>query len=524
MAFRLLLVGGGENDFAYIDGALAEFETADEAQQFAARLSAEGAGTKWRIKRVIDKQWRHREQRKFENGHYQYVPWFRDNFWSDPRAIAIHQNHFPHPSKKEPGMLAFTESEEQGMDNRKTRIKPGRYLERFFADLMKEYGRSVKKFAEDFAAQYEPRVLQIAKTKDEVQWVYEHGPNSCMSSRKYREKHGWGYLEPGKWPLDMHACRIYIFEDLEVAYITENDKPKGRVVARSVIWPAKKTHSRCYGDEVRMKGALWANGYKFGPPIGAKVERVPVDGHFVMPYVDMGDRSGTGAMGFLDRKTHLELVKPVAGARAANNTSGLSGRRYGASLEPVEEIVENCQHCNIPVNETEDGSIYRIYRSGSNADRLYWCESCRDSHAFYCSGSDRYFVNQVDRVTMANGDIWSAITFRTHGFRCAGSGENHNISDLIVMYDGSRWCSRYFEHNGFQCEYTGDYYPNSQRVELADGHVISKMVLNSRGFKCRTCEKNFMNSQRRGDICVTCAEPAASGRSTSTEERPYDPM
>ena len=282
MPFRILIVGTRE-DYLYDNtsnpGAIPspyEFETGEEANAFCKMRSAsDPEGRKFRVKRILDKRWEAREQLKFDKGVYQRLPWSEEVWWRCDAAYNIWRQQYPHPSRKEPGMIAYTQSPEQGMDNRKTRVKVGRYLEQF-TSVMERYGVSPKEIADYFKSQFEPRKLLIADTEDMVQWVYEHGPHSCMSGRTYRIKHGWGWLTPGEWPNDVHASRVYINGDLVVGYLTESDKPKGKVMARSVLWPAKKTYSRCYGDEYRMQSTLGANGYTHAAPLGAKLQRLPI--------------------------------------------------------------------------------------------------------------------------------------------------------------------------------------------------------------------------------------------------------
>ena len=469
-------------------------------------------------------KWRSREKNKFDSGKYEPLPWSNQPWWFDSRASEIHKLHYAHPSKKEPGMIAYTASPEQGMDNKRTRIKPGRYLEQHFKDILTIYGVNIKRLTEDFSRIYEPRTVLFAKTDEEVVWLYENGPPSCMGSTKYRTDRGYGWPGPGQWPLNTHACTAYLAGDLQVAYLTEDDTPRGRIVARGVVWPEKKTHSRLYGDEVRLKNSLHALGYKHASPIGAKIKRVEVpdsNGMFLMPYIDAGDRSGTGSMAVKDKKTHFIVCAPVPGSYPANSTNGITGRPYNRDMQQSDHHHVNCQRCERHTDEA--GGLSRCYRSGAPGDYRMWCDDCMDDHGFYCASTDRYYdPTVVEQVTMPNGDIWSAPAFAQYGFTCAGSGERHSNNDRIVLADGTRWCQAYYQDHGFQCAYTGSYYPNTQRVMLADGHAVCEAVLAQFGFTCSHCERMFLNSQKRGTVCVHCVEVAATAQPTqpiSPEER-----
>ena len=86
----------------------------------------------------------------------------------------------------------------------------------------------------------------------------------------------------------------------------------------------------------------------------------------MLPYIDAGDRSGTGALAVVDKKTHLLLTRMEPGTYPANTTSGLSGRKIGMDGRPIEDVVEHCRHCNEHIDDC--GDLWRVYRSGNNTD------------------------------------------------------------------------------------------------------------------------------------------------------------
>ena len=526
MAFRILRVGAGPEDFALnpADFRPYEFATGQEAQAMAKQIAMDDpSGTKWRVKRVLDTQWKSREQAKFDRGVYLYLPWSSSHWWNDERSRQVHYLHYAHVSRKEPGMVAYTESVDKGMDNKRTRIKPGRYLEKYIPpDVIKDYRVDIRKLSADFARHYEPRKMLIADTEDMVQWVYEHGPNSCMSSRAYREKHGWGWGSPGLWPNDIHCCRMYIAGDLQVAYLTDDDKPKSRVVARSVIWPAKKTYSRPYGDEQRMVTALMGAGYNFAAPIGAKIQRVKIDGGnglFIVPYIDAGDQSGGGALAVKDAKDHLVICKVGPGTYPANTTSGASGRKLDTAGRPMEDNPEECSCCHAPADECEN--LARVYTSAAGGDYTYWCGECCDEPNAYICGSDgrMYRTASVACVTLESGAIWSEHMFRAHGFTCEATGKRYIENEAIVLGNGAKWHVDYFRDHGFRCDYTGDHWPLDNAIVTAEGHRISKDAFLRHGFTCRTCDNRWLMGKRYGrppageqPQCISChdLEVAAS--------------
>ena len=523
MAFRIMLVGSDKPDpvdaiYARDNaGQVYDFETGPEAQAIAKQLSASGDERKWRVKRVLDHRWKTREAMKFDNGVYTHVPWHGTSWWDACRDV--HKHHFAHVSRSEPGMMAYTESPEKGMDNKQTQIKPGRYLEKYFGEVLRIYGISIKHVVAEFDKMYKPRPVHFAKTEDEIQWVYEHGPRSCMSTKAYRREQGWGFPTPGEWPKDIHACRLYAAGDLQVAYLTQSGKPTGRVEARALVWPEKKTHSRCYGQDAALRNQLALLGYKPDPPIGAKIQRIPIQVHgqnlFICPYIDIGQRAGAGATAVKDMKTHLQIVIAEPGSYAANSTSGLCGSMYGRDMTPMRHYVTHCQCCG---DHTDDaGELYRVYRSHNQAECLYWCDDCVNNWATSSTGAqmgayicqmdgNMYSREHMPPIEMANGQTWSPRAFRSSGFRSDANGLNYPRTQRVRLATGECWHYEHFQNNGFTCWYSGDHYPNSERVDIGHGRIMSKAAFRHFGFHCESCGKAHAISDRmrpRG-LCPTC--------------------
>jgi hypothetical protein len=517
MAYHIIDVETGAFVVNSHDEAPVAFDTGAEASAAAKELAA--SGRKYRVKRVTDTHWQERESNKFISGRYQPLPWTSHDWWRCISARAIHEKHYPHISKKEPGMIAYTESVEKGMDNIRTWIKPGRYLEKYFSEILSTYGVRGSKLAKEYASSYEPKKVFFAATEDEIQSVYERGPASCMSSAAYRRDNGWGYPNKGLWPDDYHACRTYAAGDLQIAYLlTDDDNPKSKVIARSVVWPAHKTHSRCYGDEVRLKTMLMQQGYTFKAPAGAKLLRKPFKKQFIVPYIDQGDRSGQGALAIKDMKTHLMIVRQEVGTYPANATSGLSGGRYMPDGSQ-DDGSGTCSRCE------EEHPTMRVYSGGASGDYQHWCDDCIEERAFMCALDRRYYDNErMPRVVLADGAIWSDRAFRQNGFTCPGNGKRYpHQARVPVRIDDNGKLTYYSQNwalaNTFVCQYTGDRYIPSQKVVMADGAFWSKQAVRHAGFECTTCHKTHSayNKAVGQTICLECAraaEPAKPAKRT----------
>jgi len=538
MPYVILDVETGRNFCDVAPGLLRQYDTGEEAQRVAKLHSSRHDNRKLRVKKVLDNRWMEREQAKMDSGKYQRVPWIHEGWWNN--TSHIHRYHFPHASYKEPGKLAYTESPEKGMDNIHTQIKPGRYLEKYFGENLKAWGYDVREIAMVFAHAFEPRKLRFAATEDEVQWVYERGPASCMSSERYRHDHGWGYPSKGKWPHDIHACRMYIAGDLQVAYIVENDekydknKSHSSIIARSVVWPERKTHSRVYGDEHRMRGLLGAAGYHFEAPIGAKLQRVTVieDGclRFVAPYIDAGLRSGEGNLNLYDRKTHLEVTAARKLTFSAGHTGGISGPKIDERGQQVTAPIR-CQHCD--ATEVDTVRVYTGHVNPNTGDLVFrhLCEVCQANlEVFYCQRNNRYYeAAGMGQVTMANGAIWSQAAFNSVGFICQGNGGKYPRSERLVVDDGSAhlllWSIDYFNTHGFVDNLDGSYCRNEDLVLMDNGQKWSKKSYARVGFECEACGQKRHIAHKAPDkwegktVCVRCHPDTAQAMRERAEWR-----
>jgi hypothetical protein len=246
----------------------------------------------YRTLRIVPMEWREREEHRINTGVYDPPVWANETMWKE--NAEIHKDHFVHISTEDPTMLAFTQSPEKGERDIQTRMKPGRYLHRYFGNILT--AQQIAFYAEWWVKKYRPAHsnlrLQFSTSPDHVVDIYERGPSSCMKG--------------------MDCVRIYHGPDLMVAYV-ERD---GDVMARALVWPDKKVIGRTYptpgcydeGDDddlyeseedlegwrQALIGLLRAEGYKThdegGRFEGARLRRVP-DGdysdNYLMPYLDL---------------------------------------------------------------------------------------------------------------------------------------------------------------------------------------------------------------------------------------------
>jgi hypothetical protein len=152
-------------------GAGLLFDSAQDAMTFA-----KANGLKARPEIVIDDSWLLREIARLESGEHERLP-FESYVWF--KCVEGRGQRFPHVAKKDPSKIAFTESAEKGMRDIQTVIAPGRYLERFYAEIIT--AELIRDLARDYVTRLITPEFKIARMSDEIVYVYQHGPDSCMS-------------------------------------------------------------------------------------------------------------------------------------------------------------------------------------------------------------------------------------------------------------------------------------------------------------------------------------------------------
>lgn len=359
-------------------------------------------------------------------------PW-GDHAWFQEKWPDIAE-HMIGRSDKHPGLLSYYQTEDKRAADVRTPIKPGKYLRKFFGEVLDE--EQIQSLGIEFAEWAGPTVIKITADADEIEEVYTNGPRSCMSSP------GDHYSGPE------HPSRVYAGPDLGVAYVGTLSKPS----ARAVVWPDKKLHSVIYGDYHRMESALKELGYKEGDMDGARVQRIEHGDRFVMPYVD-------GIDYFDDDGDYLILGRGGTGCKL---TSGVSERAH------------RCTECGDSISDDE--AVYVEAVEG------HVCEHCRDHEFFYCEVAGEH-VRAEDTTTLGTGEqVSDGALEGDRFFQCEGSEEwychspRHYWSiertDMVVLADGTTWSQPHFDAHGAYCMASEDPYPVDELVEASNGELV----------------------------------------------------
>lgn len=342
-------------------------------------------------------RWQDRENERFNDGTYIQVP------WHDRYFASKHWKHYPHLSLKMPGMLAYTKNDEHGVQDRQTRVRPGRYLKEFYSEHLSE--REI----EELAAACGAAALEVhfAVTADEIEAVYtaNTGPDSCMAK------------EDTDFQSACHPVRVYGDSDLQLAYIGSIED--GIIRARAIVWPERKIMGRRYGHVSLIGTLLREKGYTDGYPNadgrndcmkGAHVRAILDGDTYVMPYVD--GIGGARYIGKIDGRPG-KWIRLGDGSLDTQRTDGLAGDRD----------TSQCEQCGDRYNDDEDagdglcGSCYQDrgtceacdgYFSFSDSDTFErmsdgstYCTSCADERVLTCDVDgcgDTWIEEQLTRA------------------------------------------------------------------------------------------------------------------------------
>jgi hypothetical protein len=414
MPFQLVYVGPGLDPLPVNDGV---YESGAQAGALARELALAPeyvalGYTKVQprpVRSEDDEAWQEREAARFATGEYERTCWHFCGWFHDNPATRL---HFMHLSKKKPGHVTYTADADKGRaDLQAPPMRPGRYLESFYSDVLDDGERHywTQRFLEEHGGATDR--LHVTQDADAIEYVYTHGPHSCMASRAsdYRSS--------------VHPTRVYAGPDLGVAFILSDDGNESevseepdmwsfRIAARCVVWPDKKRYGRIYGDggarQNRLAALLEADGYQHsGNFDGARLRRIEDDlgRGLVCPYLDVGSSVG-------DDGKYLIIGE---GGYSADSQSGL-----------IESSGYACPRCGDFTDEED--TIY------IHSEEEAWCSECASNSAFYCDGTEEYFANRSSSAyEMQHGETWSRDYYVDNGFECAECEEyvrdSHNAGE-----------------------------------------------------------------------------------------------
>lgn len=389
-----------------------------------------------------------------DTGKYPEIIWNKE-YWNISGKLK-HYTHVDQTGTK----VRFVKSAKDGEALRWTLMKPGRYLEKFYKDILTQKQR--KYWEEHFNFSHEIPDCHITTDPHVIGMVYAKGPSSCMVTGAPFNTH----LHPG-------AC--YGSSDLALAYIMK--KGNKEVSARTVVNTKKKLYGRPYGDANRLDLALQALGYTSSHDgdsynkclIGAKIAKIPnlYNHQFLMPFIDASQY----AINEIPGNEKELMIVPAEKGRVperfkAKGGQVMAGRCQGGLQHWLPYSCEFCKEA-FATNPRTARFI------GADKNPKFYCGPCYKKNVKYITHCE----NCENTVAFQPGDP-----------------RGHAKSILISAEAGGKrtcgpFCDYCYRNYTFTCD--GCYLPYSTKKANGrfDVGVTKKANSNNNGLLhfCRTC-------------------------------------
>lgn len=384
-----------------------------------------------------------RDLRRYQDNHWQDVPWGEEPWYKTSGYYWLHSAHLPKEDKNA-GQVAFAENTPKLVQDRFTVMKPGRYLQRYFSDVLDE--GQIKLWAERYAAQFAPAELKFIEGDDPDGWVrvYRDGPQSCMKGSE--------------------AVQVYAHDKsvLRLAYMAKNNVITSRAIVREDTTP--KQYVRVYPtndciEQTQLREALEAQGYVHGSLKGVLLDAIESDeasDAWVCPYLDSGR----------DGQTNVELVYQDGKSYLRVGRNGMDGQTQEGYVTDANMVT--CDDCNDRVHEDDSHYI--------ESSERYVCNSCCDDHYVAAMGRRYEELVHVDDAVYCETDgqhYREDYADRHDVYQCAVSDNWYKIDDLASTSRGYVYVDLTVnldveDSDGNSCAHMDDV------VETHDGRVIHK--------------------------------------------------
>lgn len=440
-------------------------------------------------------------------------------------AIALRAFHYARTCAHDPRLISYYDSEKHGEAGRLTHVKPGRYLNKFFAAYMTreqiEYWAAWQANGEKPKTPIPAVVLKFAKTPDEIVSVYtDSRVRSCMDGRNFERDrnpvrvYGAGTLAVAALAFENYECETFqgapgTWAPFKDRYSINQDA-RDIYVARALCNPETLTYGRVYPtlgnwseegfpdegtaetirneliERLRALGYVSISERRNGFD-GAELLAIKSGGTVVMPYLDDAAFDTEGGKIFLKR----------GGRWSGQSTSGYHSidPNWDEDDDDAEPDYDYyCDECSTGVNEDDVVTLATSMSPRGNYSNAtsHFCSSCGNDRSFYCEGtSEDWDSRSVDMVELEDGTIWAQPYFERNGGVCDETGENYSDDDLVTLNDGesdeSRVSLSWAENNAimtadgewrtkdkvFLCGFDGEYYLLSEQSVTYPGFPAS---------------------------------------------------
>lgn len=411
--------------------------------------------------------WADIAQKKFDDGEWKPTPWHNEPWFIEGEKT---NQHFTHISVRDSDLVAHVIDYSEDKD--KMRIvsgRAGRYLRKFYDNVLSD--GDIRSWSTKLAIESGDIEILYAADPDEIEHVYTHGPNSCMSR------------DADYYKAKIHPCRIYGAGDLAVAYLKNKN---GRIISRSVCWPEKRVFSSIYGDGGNYDDVLrnhltlekgWSQDH-YGLN-GAKCLKIDYKKGFVAPYID-------GMLGLKVHSDHLIIQ------------SGGYDFRAGSESGALGYCCDDCE------DELEDEDEGYEWNGGT------YCSDCWSLYAFNCNEccdeSDREHGHSIDDWGTMVCDYCHSRYFAA----CDECGVNVRIEEVMESPDGRDFCDSCYSDNVDFCDFCNtDTMPEDMKESDIDRERRCESCHDEHledYDKCNRCDDTVEITELSEGICGGCEE------------------
>lgn len=286
-------------------------------------------------------------------------------FFALPKDFPTEYGTGAHLSTLDDTLIAYYPTDRHRREKLAQRIKPGKYLKKYFPNMTDDEIRVAANTVTAGAAQLKFYSHAEDMIKAYVGLAKSGVVESCMSKE----------LNTQAWK--MHPLWAYHESDVELATLEHN----GQVVARALYNKHNKHYPMVYGQWEKMKYMLDKAGFVHASLDGAIINRIHVSKkQIVCPYIDHKralKREGAASTFVEVHDTHLRIM------HESSHTPVHRASNYGGGIIEITIYPTKCSCCGTPM----DINMERVYRLSAQLhpqatiDDTIFCHSCWETHS-----------------------------------------------------------------------------------------------------------------------------------------------
>lgn len=365
-----------------------------------------------------------RTQFRIDQGEYEDVP----------EEFPVKHGTGVHISTQDRSMLAFYPDHRHILRYVPLKIKPGRYLKRYFPDMSDDEIRTTSALigGENY--------LTFHSTFEEMLEAYRELHDACIVS---------SCMSADDWADDEHPLRVYHKSDVELAVLRN---PAGKALSRALYNKNTKEFPMVYGNWEKMGVAMEAAGFTHGSLDGARINYIEHPKHsgcLVMPYIDGHRELNRSVYKSTSIRVDYDCETVIIddnGGIQCDNTSGrvelrelstcdCCGERFDAyDLIPVgrdgdERVCGSCLSSNYTLVNHRHGDFYAHDAWLSDyiyVDYQYYHDE-RDAReaGFVWADYDDEWISEDDAITLVGGDTASEGNIGTYVLQVVTSDDDY---------------------------------------------------------------------------------------------------